>query len=77
MASINSTVSGISHPSFGAQCAVMLQFGKRALSISRDCRQRYYRTRAVIDCRPGFDKGHLEMLLFRRWLVVLSKARAH
>lgn len=74
MASINSTISGNSHSSLGAQCAVMMQFGKRALSISRDCRQRYYQTGAVIDCRPGFDKGHLEMLLFRRWLVVLSRA---
>lgn len=74
MASINSTISGVSNGSFGAPRAHMIQLGTRALSIGRDCRRRFYQTAPVIDCRPGLDKGHLEMLLFRRWVVVLSKA---
>ena len=74
MASINSTISGVSNTTYCVQDAVKMQFGKRALSIGRDCRKRYYQTGAVIVGRPGLDKGLLEMLLFRRWLVVLSKA---
>lgn len=52
-----------------------VRLGTRELSIGRDIRQRYYETNPVVFCRPGFDKGHLEVLLFRRWLLVLSKAR--
>jgi hypothetical protein len=54
---------------------VTLRFGTRELAIGRDVRPRYYEINPVIFFRPGFDKGHLEVLLFRRWLLVLSKAR--
>jgi hypothetical protein len=29
----------------------------------------------VIECSTGIQVGHLEVLLFRKWLVILSKAR--
>lgn len=51
-----------------------IRLGRRELSIGRDLRHRYYEPHPVLACRPGVDKGHLEMLLFRRWLLVLSKA---
>jgi hypothetical protein len=52
-----------------------LRFGSRELSISRDFRQRYYAVHPLLDCATGQQRGHLEMLVLRTWLVKLSKAR--
>lgn len=52
----------------------MFRLGRREASVSRDFRKRYYSVNPVIDCNPGVQRGHLEVLLFRKWLVVLSKA---
>jgi hypothetical protein len=79
MASYNGSYNSITRaqPGLGWEPpqSVAIRFGTRELSIGRDMRRRYYDTHPVIACRPGFDKGHLEVLLFRRWLLVLSKAR--
>lgn len=52
-----------------------LRLGTREITVRRDCRTRFYRVRPVIDCRPGMEPGHLEVLFFRKWLVILSGAR--
>lgn len=54
---------------------IQLRVGRREVSIGRDCRTRYYRAHPIIECSPGFAPGHLQILLLRRWLIVLSKAR--
>ncbi|EJL81176.1 hypothetical protein PMI16_04782 [Herbaspirillum sp. CF444] len=53
-----------------------LRFGRREMFVCRDSYVRRYRVNPVIECSAGIEPGHLEVLLFRRWLVVLSKARA-
>ena len=52
-----------------------MRFGRREIFVGRDCRTRYYRAHPLIECNPGVASGHLEILLLRRWLIVLSKAR--
>lgn len=58
-----------------APTSFLLRLGRREVFVCRDFRKRYYRINPVIDCSSGVEPGHLEMLLFRRWLVILSKAR--
>jgi len=55
--------------------SIQLRVGRREVSIGRDCRTRYYRAHPLIECSPGVAPGHLHILLLRRWLIVLSKAR--
>lgn len=50
-------------------------FGRRQLCICRDFRKRYYNVGPVIDCSAGTEPGYLEVLFFRRWLLILSKRR--
>lgn len=52
-----------------------LRWGARQVAVCRDFRTRFYRVRPLIDCRPGVEAGHLEVLFFRKWLLILSKAR--
>ncbi|AMP01195.1 hypothetical protein CAter10_3723 [Collimonas arenae] len=51
-----------------------MRFGKRELFICRDFYKRLYRSNPLIECNAGIQAGHLEILLFRKWLVVMSKA---
>jgi len=53
-----------------------LRFGRREMFVCRDTYVRRYRVNPLIECSAGIEPGHLEVLLLRRWLVVLSKARA-
>jgi hypothetical protein len=75
MASYNGTTGTQPGWTWELPKAAVIRLGRRELSIGRDVRQRYYETNPIIVFRPGFDKGHLEVLLFRRWLLTLSKAR--
>ncbi len=52
-----------------------IRLGHREIFICRDFRRRYYRVNPIIECSTGVQIGHLEILLFRKWLVILSKAR--
>ncbi|MBI1891372.1 MAG: hypothetical protein HYS18_12050 [Burkholderiales bacterium] len=54
--------------------SLLLRLGKRELRIGRDFRSRYYAVSPLIECSAGVEPGHLEILLFRRWLVVFTKA---
>jgi hypothetical protein len=62
---------------FGLQYAptsFLLRMGKREMLVCRDFRKRYYAVNPVIECDTGIEPGHVEVLLMRRWLLILSKA---
>jgi hypothetical protein len=64
--------------SFGVEYApipFILRIGRRELLVTRDFRKRFYAVNPVIECDTGVEPGHLEILLLRRWLVILSKAQ--
>lgn len=74
MAYLNQSIGG----RFGLEYAptsFLMRLGRREVFVCRDFRKRYYRVNPVIDCSTGIEPGHLELLLLRRWLVILSKAR--
>jgi len=54
--------------------SILMRFGKRELFICRDYYKRLYRSNPLIECSAGVQPGHLQILLFRRWLVIMSKA---
>ena len=63
--------------SFGLEHApapFMMRFGRRELTVTRDFRKRFYPINPVIECDTGIEAGHVEVLLFGRWLLILSKA---
>jgi len=53
----------------------LIRFGRREIFVCNDFRNRHYQVNPVIECSTGIQAGHLEILLFRKWLVILSKAR--
>ena len=55
--------------------SLLVRFGKRELHVCRDFRSRYYTVSPLIDISAGVARGHFEILLLRRWLVVFTKAR--
>jgi hypothetical protein len=57
-----------------APAPFVLRFGRRELVITRDFRKRFYAVNPVIECDAGLERGHVEVLLFRRWLLILSRA---
>jgi hypothetical protein len=58
-----------------APTSFLMRFGRREICVCRDSRQRYYSVNPIIDCSTGIQAGHLEVLLFRKWLLILSKAK--
>ncbi|NUU01180.1 hypothetical protein [Herbaspirillum robiniae] len=56
--------------------SLSIRMGRREIFICRDSYVRRYRVNPLIECSAGIEPGHVEILLFRRWLLVLSKARA-
>jgi hypothetical protein len=75
MAHLNSTFGTTRFGLEYAPTSFLIRFGKREAFVSRDFRKRYYKVNPLIDCSTGIEPGHLEILLFRKWLVILSKAR--
>lgn len=53
----------------------LMRLGSREIFVCLDFRKRHYSVNPIIDCSTGVQAGHLEILLFRKWLVILSKAR--
>ena len=53
----------------------LLRVGRREIFVCRDFRKRFYRVNPILDCSTGIERGHLEIVLLKRWLVILSKAR--
>jgi len=73
MAQLNNSFS----TRFGFEYAPMsflVRLGRREAYVCRDFRKRYYKVNPIIDCSAGVEPGHLELLLMRKWLVILSKA---
>ncbi|NML61681.1 hypothetical protein HHL21_11440 [Massilia sp. RP-1-19] len=69
MTTLNST--------FGMEYAptpFMIRFGRREMLVTRDFRKRFYAVNPFIECDTGVEPGHVEILLFSRWLLILSKA---
>ena len=54
---------------------LQLRFGERAISLRKDFRKRFYHTNPIVECHAGVKAGHLEILLFRHWVIVFSKAQ--
>jgi hypothetical protein len=52
-----------------------LRLGKREIFVCTDFRSRPYHVSPFIECSAGVQVGHLEILIFRKWLVILSKAK--
>lgn len=74
MANLNSTFSA----GYGLEftpSSFLVRLGVREIFVCRDTRRRFYKANPVIDFSTGVERGHVEMLLFRRWLVIFSKAR--
>lgn len=64
--------------SFGLEYAptpFLLRIGRREVLVTRDFRKRFYAVNPIIECDTGVEPGHVEVLLFRRWLLILSKAQ--
>jgi len=55
--------------------SLTIRLGKRELLVCRDFRKRYYAVNPILECDTGVQAGHLEILVLRRWLLILSKAR--
>ncbi len=53
----------------------LVRFGRREISVCRDFRKRFYTPHFVLDCRVGFVRGYIELLVLRKWLIVFSKMR--
>lgn len=58
-----------------APASVSVRLGRREISVCRDFRKRYYAVNPVLDCSTGSERGYIEIVLLRRWLIILSKAR--
>ena len=57
-----------------APSAFLVRLGRREVMVCRDFRKRYYAVNPLIECDTGIEAGHVEVLLMRRWLLILSKA---
>jgi len=69
MTTLNSAF-GLEH----APAPFMIRLGRREIAITRDFRKRFYAVNPILECDTGVEAGHLEVLVARRWLVILSKA---
>lgn len=74
MTSLNASFPSRFNPEY-LPVFLLIRFGKRELRFCRDYRTRYYAVSPFIECSAGLKPGHLEILLFRRWLMVFTKAR--
>ncbi|MBD8532230.1 MULTISPECIES: hypothetical protein [unclassified Massilia] len=64
--------------SFGLEYApapFLMRIGQREILLTRDFRKRFYPINPIMECDTGVEPGHVEVLLFGRWLLILSKSR--
>ena len=57
-----------------APSSFMVRMGRREMVVCRDFRKRFYAVNPLIECDTGVEAGHVEVLLMRRGLLILSKA---
>ena len=69
-------------PTFGTRfgseyvpSSFVMRFGQREIFVGPDFRKRYSSLSPVLDCRTGSEPGYVELVLFRKWLIVLSRAK--
>jgi hypothetical protein len=65
------------NPRFGleyAPASFLLRLGRREIFVCRDFRKRFYSVNPILECGTGIQPGHIELLVLRRWLVILSKS---
>lgn len=58
-----------------APTSFQIRFGRREIFVCRDFRKRFYSVNPILDCSTGIERGYIELVLLRRWLIILSKAR--
>lgn len=71
----NLHITEIQHATQHAHTSAHIRLGKREISIGRDFRKRYYAVNPVLDCCTANERGYIEIVLLRKWLIILSKAR--
>jgi hypothetical protein len=54
---------------------VLLRFWKWEIFFGRNYSTRCYRPNPLIDMNSGLEAGSTEILLLKRWLCIVSKAR--
>lgn len=75
MAQLNNSLSVARFGVEYAPMSFLIRLGRREIFVCRDFRKRYYRVNPVLDFSTGIEAGHLELLVLRRWLIILSRAR--
>jgi hypothetical protein len=55
--------------------SIVMRFGRREIFVGPDFRKRYSSVSPILDCRTGIEPGYVELVLLRKWLVVLSRAQ--
>lgn len=58
-----------------APTSFLIRLGKRELFVSRDFRRRFHKVHSLIECYAGVQPGHLEIIVLKKWVVILAKAR--
>lgn len=51
-----------------------LRFGSRSILATRETHVRPYPVNRLIDFHAGVKRGHVEIILLRRWRVLLESA---
>jgi hypothetical protein len=54
---------------------IVMRIGRRELFFGPDFRRRYSTLSPILDCRAGTEPGYVELVLLRKWLIVLSRAK--
>jgi hypothetical protein len=57
-----------------APTSFLIRMGRREIFVCRDFRKRFYTVNPILECSTGIQPGHIELLVCRRWLVILSKS---
>lgn len=63
-------------PAKAGAIGLTLRVGNREIRFGRDTYVRCYHAHPLVEFSAGETAGHLEVLFFRRWLLVLSRAAA-
>lgn len=59
---------------FPIEAGKTLRFGSRAIVAARDTHMRFYGVNRFIDLNAGVKRGHLEIIVLRRWRILLQAA---
>lgn len=71
------TTSRIRYSVQSTPSSSLIHLGRWEIFVCRDSRKRRYKVHPIADISTGIEAGHREVLLFRKWLVIVSKSRKH